>query len=57
MDFEDERSSNDTINNATMSDDEVVASYGPPRSLLDAFSHLYKAHTFASARTHTSASA
>ena len=33
MDFEDRKSSNDIINNATMSDDEVVASYGPPRSL------------------------
>ena len=29
MDFEDEKSSNDIINNATMSDDEVVAFYGP----------------------------
>ena len=57
MDFEDKKSSNDAINNATMCVDEVVASYGLPRSLLDAFSHLYKAHTFASARTHTSASA
>ena len=34
MDFVDGKSSNDLINNATMSDDEVVASYGPPRSLL-----------------------
>ena len=33
VDFEDRKSSNDIINNATMSDDEVVASYGPPRSL------------------------
>ena len=33
VDFEDKKSSNDLINNATMSDDEVVASYGPPRSL------------------------
>ena len=34
VEFEDRMSSNDIINNATMSDDEVVASYGPPRSLL-----------------------
>ena len=33
MDFDDGKSSDDIINNATMSDDEVVASYGPPRSL------------------------
>ena len=42
MDFEDRKSANDIINNATMSDDEVVASYGPPRSLLDTTTHLYK---------------
>ena len=42
VDFEDRKSSNDIINNATMSDDEVVASYGPPLSLLDATTHLYK---------------
>ena len=34
VDFDDENSSNEIINNATMSDDEVVASYKPPRSLL-----------------------
>ena len=34
MDFDDEKSSYDVIDNVTMSDDEVVASYGPPRSLL-----------------------
>ena len=33
VDFEDRKSLNDVINNATMSDDEVVTSYGPPRSL------------------------
>ena len=33
MDFDDGKSSNDMINNATMSDDEVVASYEPPRLL------------------------
>ena len=33
MDFDDEKSSYDVIDNATMSDDEIVASYGPPRSL------------------------
>ena len=33
VDFDDRKSSNVIINNATMSDDEVVASYGPPRSL------------------------
>ena len=33
VDFEDRNSLNDIINNATMSDDEVVTSYGPPRSL------------------------
>ena len=33
MDFDDEKSSYDVIDNVTMSDDEVVASYGPPRSL------------------------
>ena len=38
VDFEDGKSSNDVINNATMNDDEVVASFGPPRSL---FSYLY----------------
>ena len=32
MDFDDGKSSDDIINNATMSD-EAVASYGPPRSL------------------------
>ena len=31
--FEGEKSLTDIINNATMSDDEVVASFGPPRSL------------------------
>ena len=35
MDFKDKKSSNEIINNATISDDEVVASYGPPRSLLE----------------------
>ena len=29
--FEDKESSNDITNNDTMSDDEVVASYVPPR--------------------------
>ena len=33
MDFDDGKSSDDINNNATMSDDEVVASYGPSRSL------------------------
>ena len=33
MDFDNENSLNDIIDNDTMSDDEVVASYGPPRSL------------------------
>ena len=33
MDFDEKKFSNDIINNAIMSDDEVVASYGPPRSL------------------------
>ena len=37
VDFVDEKSSNDLINNATMNDDEVVASYGPPRSLFTIF--------------------
>ena len=32
-DFDREKYSNNMINNATISDDEVVASYGPPRSL------------------------
>ena len=32
-DFDKEIYLNDKINNATISDDEVVASYGPPRSL------------------------
>ena len=32
MDFDDEKSSYDVIDNSTMSDDEVVASYGPPWS-------------------------
>ena len=31
--FEGKKSSNDIINNDTMSDDEVVASYVPPRYL------------------------
>ena len=31
--FEDKKSSNDIINNDTMCDDEVVASYVPPRYL------------------------
>ena len=31
--FEDKKSSNDVINNDTISDDEVVASYVPPRYL------------------------
>ena len=35
--FEGKKSSNDIINNDTMSDDEVVASYVPPRYLF-----LYK---------------
>ena len=46
VDFEDKKSSNDIINNATMSDDEVVASYGPPRSLLDATTHLKEVVSF-----------
>ena len=33
MDFDNEKSLNDIINNDTMSDDEVVASYVPPRYL------------------------
>ena len=33
-DFEGKNSSNDIINNEAMSDDEVVASYLPPRYLL-----------------------
>ena len=36
-DFDRGKYSNDKINNATISDDEVVASYGPPQSL---FCHL-----------------
>ena len=40
MDFIDEKSSNDLINNATMSDDDVVASYGPPWSLLGVEQHV-----------------
>ena len=40
MDFDDEKSSYDVIDNVTMSDDEVVASYGPPRSLFPSISHL-----------------
>ena len=32
MDIDDEKSSYDVIDNSTMSDDEVVASYGPPWS-------------------------
>ena len=31
--FEDKKSSNDVINNDTVSDDEVVASYVPPQYL------------------------
>ena len=50
MDFDDDKSLNDKINNATMSDDDVVASYGPPRFLfystvsIDGWSHLKNAH-------------
>ena len=40
MDVDNEKFSIDIDNNATISDDEVVASYGPPRSLLDATTHL-----------------
>ena len=54
MDFEDRKSSNDIINNAKMSDDEVVASYGPPRSLLhvvvDLSSFMFRTLYFASPR-------
>ena len=32
-DFDREKYSNDITNNATISDDEVVTSYAPPRSL------------------------
>ena len=39
--FEGKKSSNDIINNDTMSDDEEVASYVPPWYLLDAITHLY----------------
>ena len=37
VDFEDKKSSNDVINNDTISDDEVVASYVPPRYLFFLF--------------------
>ena len=44
MDFEDRKSSKDLINNATMSDDKVVASYGPdprgPRSLWLGYTYI-----------------
>ena len=40
VDFKDGKSSNNIINNATMNDDEVVASYGPPRSLLTLLNDL-----------------
>ena len=40
--FEGKKSSNDIINNGTMSDDEVVASDVPPRYLLDTSSHIYQ---------------
>ena len=40
-DFDDGKSSDDTIINTTMSDDEVVASYGPPRSLFFVFLVLF----------------
>ena len=33
VDFVNEKSSNDIISNTTISEDEVVASYGPPWSL------------------------
>ena len=46
MDFEDRKSSKDMIDNATMNDDEVVASYGPSRS----FFLRYLVQEFKSAR-------
>ena len=42
MDFDDEKSLNDVINNATMSDDEVIASYGSSRSLFSSRSELFR---------------
>jgi len=41
-DFDEGKSSDNTINNARVSDDEVVASYGPPRSLFS--SHFPQLH-------------
>ena len=40
--FEDKKTSNDVVNNDTISDDEVVASYVLPRYLFISSSHLYR---------------
>ena len=46
VDFVGRKSSNDIINNATMSDDEVVAFYGSPRSLFKVSRKVHNHHVY-----------